>query len=174
MATHTYTIFDANPNTSGSCAWPSHDDVEIDADSDYEAEVFVRSVMEAEAAGLSTDDGYDVGDRLYAIVWDSDGVIVGEPTYEITADDIGVTEVSDVVAALANIADVHVDSADRAHITDYAPDSSEYDGNTEPGSAWDEECYRLLAEICAALPAGWSADWSDDAIVLTRDGAEVV
>jgi hypothetical protein len=80
--------------------------------------------------------------------------------------------IKSVRAALAQIADVHVDDDDNAHITDYAPDSSDaaYAGNTEPGSPWDEECGRLLAEIRDALPAGWSADWSDDDIAITRHG----
>lgn len=83
MASYTYTIFDANPQSSSGTAWPSHQDVEID-----EAVEAVREVMETEASGLSPDDGYDIGQRLYAIVWDSDEVIVGGPTYVLTAEDL--------------------------------------------------------------------------------------
>lgn len=87
---YTYTIFDANPNSSSGTAWPSHDSLEIVADDDDGAIEAVRDVMSVEAAGLNPDDGYDVGQRLYAIVWGADTVIVGEPTYTLTAEDLGV------------------------------------------------------------------------------------
>lgn len=90
MTTYTYTIFDANPNSSSGTAWPSHEDLEIEADSDADVIDAVRDVMSVEAAGLNEADGYDVGQKLYAIVWDADTIIVGEPTYEITAEDMGV------------------------------------------------------------------------------------
>jgi hypothetical protein len=88
---YTFTIFDANPNSSSGTAWPSHQDEALEADSDEAAIEAVRDVMDVESAGLSCDDGYDVGQRLYAIVWDADGMIVGDPTYELTAEDLGVT-----------------------------------------------------------------------------------
>lgn len=90
MATYTYTIFDANPASSSGGAWPSHEDTEIDADSAEDATSAVRAVLETQAAGLSASDGYDVGQRLYAVVWDADETIVGQPTYELTAEDLGV------------------------------------------------------------------------------------
>lgn len=78
----------------------------------------------------------------------------------------------EMISALAGIADVTGDDG-RYRIVDYAPDSTEPqylddDGtpDTAPGSTWHEECDRLLAEIRAALPEGWSADWSDDDIVI--------
>lgn len=76
-----------------------------------------------------------------------------------------------VVASLKHIVDVRIDSDERARIVDYAPDSSdaEYGGNTEPGSAWNAECDSRLAEIRAALPSGWSAEWVDDDLVIDRD-----
>lgn len=91
MADYTYTIFDANPNTSSGTAWPTHQDLDIEAESDEEALAAVRDVMSTEAAALNTEDGYQVGQLLYAIVWDENTVIVGEPTYELTAGDLGVT-----------------------------------------------------------------------------------
>lgn len=90
MSTYTYSIFDANPHSSSGTVWPSHDDVEIDAESDDEAIEAVLDVMSIEARGLNPQDGYDVGQRIYAIVWDGDTIIVGEPTYELTAEDLGV------------------------------------------------------------------------------------
>jgi hypothetical protein len=77
-------------------------------------------------------------------------------------------DVDAVVAALANIADVHVDSEDRAHISNYAPDSE--GGGTGPGSRWYERCDELIADVREELPPGWSAEWSDDDIIITRDG----
>lgn len=92
MTEYTYTIFDANPNSSSGTAWPDHQDIEIEADSDEEALDAVIDVMCSEAAGLNPDDGYDVGQLLYAIIWDADGTIVGEPVYRLTADDLGIEE----------------------------------------------------------------------------------
>jgi hypothetical protein len=75
-----------------------------------------------------------------------------------------------VAKLLAHIVEIHVDDDDTAHITNYAPDSSgpEYGGNTEPGSEWDDECDRLLAEIRECLPDGWLAHWRDDDIAIER------
>lgn len=52
-------------------------------------------------------------------------------------------------------------------LPDVAPDSDGAD--TSPGSAWWDECDQLLAEIEAYLPRGWSAEWVDDDIIITRD-----
>ena len=92
MATYTYTIFDGNPNSGSGTSWPTHTDIEIEADSHEEALDEVRDIMSTEAAGLSTDDDYEVGQTLYSIVWDSDTIIVGEPTYDLTSEDLGVEE----------------------------------------------------------------------------------
>lgn len=62
--------------------------IELDAESDEDALAAVRDVLDVESAGLSADDGYDVGDLLYALVWDEDGIVVDMPTHEITADDL--------------------------------------------------------------------------------------
>lgn len=171
MAKYTYTIFDANPNSSSGTEWPTHDDVALEVDSDAEAIEEVRSVMESEAAGLNTSDGYRPGDTLHALVWDEDGTIVGTPTYDLTHKDLGVSTSEDVVKALASIADASVVSDDAARISGYAPDSSDeqYGGDTAPGSAWDERCGEMLAEIQEALPSGWAACWSDDDISIERD-----
>lgn len=62
--------------------------------------------------------------------------------------------------------------SDAWYVSDYAPASAEHGGSTEPGSPWDEECDRLLAEIRAALPPGWTVDWSDDDIRIERIESE--
>lgn len=54
------------------------------------------------------------------------------------------------------------------YIPNLAPESSDYGGNTEPGSEWDEECDRILACLQEALPPGWSAEWVDDDIHISR------
>lgn len=92
MAHYTYTIFDDNPNSSSGTAWPTHQNIPIESDSDDEAIDAVLHEIGEQAAGLSLDDGYDVGQFLYAIIWDDDGVIVGEPTYKLSAEDLGVSD----------------------------------------------------------------------------------
>lgn len=72
--TYTYTIYDSDPSTSSGPAWPDHEDVELEADSDEAAIAAVRAVMATEHMG-------SVGDRIYAIVWNADQMIVGQPTY---------------------------------------------------------------------------------------------
>ena len=86
--TYTYTIFDADPSASSGAAWPTHQDIEIEAASDEDALEAVLDVISIESAGLSADDGYEVGQSLYAIVWDADGIIVGQLTYTLTAEDL--------------------------------------------------------------------------------------
>jgi hypothetical protein len=88
MAEYTYTIYDADPGTSGQCSWPDHDDCEIEADDDDEARDDVRRILESEAAGLSTSDGYEVGQRIYALVWDDDGSVIAQISHELTDDDL--------------------------------------------------------------------------------------
>lgn len=90
MNTYRYTIFDANPQTSSGTDWPSHSRVELSAASDKDAEDAVCDVMQAEAERgvCRPDDGYKVGQKLYAIIWGDDGQIVGEPTYTLTAEDL--------------------------------------------------------------------------------------
>lgn len=89
---YTYTIFDGDPNLSSGTAWPSHQDIEIEAEGDDEALTYVLGKMAMEATGLSVSDDYEVGQRLYALVWDEDETIVGQPTYELTAEDLGATK----------------------------------------------------------------------------------
>ena len=90
MAAYTYTIFDCHPS-QGSTPWNDHDDVEIEAESDGEALDAVRDVLEIEGAGLAPEDGYDVGQRIYAMVTDVESdTIVEILSYALTADDLGV------------------------------------------------------------------------------------
>lgn len=87
MSGYTYSIFDANPNESGSPAWPSHADEEIeDVESLADAVAHVRDVMETEAAGLNPSDGYGLGQTLYALIWHDGGTET--VTYSITAEDL--------------------------------------------------------------------------------------
>lgn len=101
--TFTYTIFDADPNQSGGTEWPTHSNLELEADSDDEAIEAVRDVMSTEAAGLNTSDGYDVGDKLHALIWDAAGTIIGTPTYELTAEDLGVEDNSDLIRSIEEL-----------------------------------------------------------------------
>lgn len=90
MATYTYTIFDANPNSASGTAWASHTEEEVEADDNAGARAQVLGIMEVEAAGLDPSDGYDVGDTLYGLVWDADGVSAGQVEYTLTREDLGV------------------------------------------------------------------------------------
>ena len=88
LSKYTYSIFDSNPHMSGGTTWPDHDDNEIAAESDDEAVDAVRDILETEAAGLDAADGYDVGQAIHALVWDADGLIVGDLRHMLTADDL--------------------------------------------------------------------------------------
>lgn len=90
MATYTYSIFDADPNSTSGTVWPHHDREEIEADSDAEAIAEVESILASECDGLSTRDGYEVGQTIYAYVWADGDTIIGYPTYELTAEDLRV------------------------------------------------------------------------------------
>ena len=72
-----------------------------------------------------------------------------------------------VVAAIANVADASVER-DRVRITGYAPDSGDYGGDTGPGSEWDDERERRMADLRELLPDGWQAEWSDDDVLIER------
>lgn len=69
---YSYTVYDGNPASSGSCEWPHMADVEFTAESMEAAVKHVRGVLEVKAAGLSRTDGYDVADRIYAMIWGED------------------------------------------------------------------------------------------------------
>lgn len=96
VSKYTYTIFDADPQSSSGTEWPSHHDLEIEADSDADAIEEVESVMSVQAAGLNPSDGYEAGESIHAIVWAEDGAIVGQPSYELTHEDLGTEEDSGV------------------------------------------------------------------------------
>jgi hypothetical protein len=90
MATYTYSVFDANPNETGGSVWPHHCQREIEADDDSKAVYEVRTILEECGSTCRPEDGYEVGQKLYSYVWSDDHVIVGEPTYTLTAEDLGV------------------------------------------------------------------------------------
>jgi hypothetical protein len=83
MEKYAYTIFDANPANSGSVAWPSHDEVEIEASSPEEA--LVAGLKEARKEGEASG-AYNDGDELWVIVWDDDGIIVAEGNISLSTD----------------------------------------------------------------------------------------
>lgn len=85
--TYQYTIFDADPDSSSGTQWTSHADIELEADSDEAAVAAVRDLLETEAAGLSEIDEYEVGQRIYALIWTPDGT-VEKISHELTADDL--------------------------------------------------------------------------------------
>lgn len=87
--TYTYTIFDADPSTSGPRAWNAHSDIEVEASSDDDAISQVRDILRRAGAGLDAADGYEAGQQIFALVWTSDGGVVEKLAYTLTADDVG-------------------------------------------------------------------------------------
>jgi hypothetical protein len=85
MAHFKYTIFDGDPMVAGPCAWPSHEDVEVESDSPED--VLADALGEAESTG-DTCGEYNTGDDLHVIVWDADGQVVAQGTHTVdTGDD---------------------------------------------------------------------------------------
>lgn len=167
MATHTYTIFDADPNASDGNPWPSHTDVELEADSDQGAINAVRDVMSGEAAGLNPSDGYSAGDTLHALVWDSDGTVVGRPTYELTHDDLGTEPPSSRLARAAkHVAAVELENGTWAH---YADETSrwhcvsiddleslcDYLDDPDPSISRDAYSHWCAGTQAEEMPKGW-------------------
>jgi hypothetical protein len=84
MTSYTYTIFDAPPS-SGPCAWPSHDDVQIDSESPESA---LRAALDqAEIHGDSCGE-YEPGHVLHVLVWDESGQIVADGAYRVQAAEL--------------------------------------------------------------------------------------
>lgn len=79
---YTYTIFDGDPMTSGDCAWPDHQDVEVEA-ADADA-ALAQALETAESEGLACGE-YASGDRLWVLVWDDDGMIVADGSVTLEA-----------------------------------------------------------------------------------------
>ncbi len=143
MTQYTYTIFDADPNSNNGGAWDTHTDVELEADSDEEAIAEVSDVMSTEAAGLSPVDGYEVGRRLYAIVWSEDETIVGQPTYELTHEDLGVPTDEERAAERLARAAKHVDAVDVG--------DGKWAHKDDSTSRWYVVTAEELAELCDYL-----------------------
>jgi hypothetical protein len=81
-------IFDADPQLCGT----ELENAEVDARNTDEAteEAFYR--LQTAAAACSPEDGYEIGDVLYAQVCDPTGEFVAELRHELTAEDLGVEE----------------------------------------------------------------------------------
>lgn len=92
---YTYTIFDGHPGEGGSCAWPDHEDIEVEADFDAEAVDAVRDALALAAYACAPEAGYEVGTAIYAMVTDEDEQIVDILTHELTAEELGVVEPCD-------------------------------------------------------------------------------
>ena len=93
MSTYAYTIFDSDPISNPDSEWPRRKDVKIEADSDEKALTEVSEILGIEASGLSREDGYEIGQRLYAMVWNTSvhqfWTIVGLLTYDLTVEELG-------------------------------------------------------------------------------------
>lgn len=81
--------------------------------------------------------------------------------------DFKVSKLNNAIEALSKAGyDTHEMATGTIYIADCAPCSDDYDGNTEPGSEWDEACDEILDEIQSHLPNGVVAFWSDDDVVI--------
>lgn len=87
-----YTIYDAPPSQCGGVGWLHQQDVEIEADSDDDALEQVQDILSEEACYLSKDDGYEIGQKIYANIWNEDGEIIGTLNYTLTEDDLGIED----------------------------------------------------------------------------------
>jgi hypothetical protein len=88
--TCTLSIYDVHPaQSSGGGAWPTHDDVEMRATTLADALDEARETLESAAGDCRPEDGYEVGQWIYAQIEAPDGTgdVVG---YELTAEDLGV------------------------------------------------------------------------------------
>ena len=89
---YTYSIFDANPSESSGTVWHTHDGIAFTADSEADAILFVTGVLDHEAFRCKTEDGYEVGQSIYALIWDEDGVQLPRLVHELSADELGTNE----------------------------------------------------------------------------------
>jgi hypothetical protein len=90
VMTCTLSIYDVHPaQSSGGGAWPTHDDVEMRATTLADALDEARETLESAAGDCRPEDGYEVGQWIYAQIEAPDGTgdVVG---YELTAEDLGV------------------------------------------------------------------------------------
>ena len=86
MTTATYMIYSGDPRVAGGSEYID-EEVTVEVETLQEALGDVRDAMEIEAAGLSPEDGWAPGDRLYAMVWHDGGSECLE--YVVTAEDLG-------------------------------------------------------------------------------------
>ena len=90
MSTYTYTVFDANPHTSSGTAWPHAQELSVEAATDADARKLVLSSLTRMCSTLGLEDGYVPGQRIYTLVWNQDGVLIGNPpTYTLHEHDLG-------------------------------------------------------------------------------------
>lgn len=89
MFTVTFSIFDADPNASGSSPWPDHTDESIDIEALEDADEAVLYLLDLYATGVPRADGYVVGDVLHALIWDSEKTQIGHVTLTLTTEHLG-------------------------------------------------------------------------------------
>jgi hypothetical protein len=82
-------VYDGDPGSSGCDVWPTHDGTRLNAETLDEARDEALDILSCEAAGLSRDDGYTVGQRIYAMIDDADDSGSDCVSYELTVDDLG-------------------------------------------------------------------------------------
>lgn len=77
MNTYTYTIFDGDPNTSGPCSWPTHENIQTRGRS---PESVARRVLEEARKEARACGEYGTGDALWVTIWQDDQVVLTQRT----------------------------------------------------------------------------------------------
>ncbi len=85
---YTFSIYDSDPDATGIHPWPTYTDATAEGECLEDVSAHVRDVLEIEAAGLSEADGYEIGQRIYALIWDQDGQAT-KLSHELTAEELG-------------------------------------------------------------------------------------
>jgi hypothetical protein len=71
----TYSIYDGNPNQSGQCVWPAHDNEPMEALDIATAVKTVERIARKEGRECGE---YEDGTTIWYLIWDEDEIIVGD------------------------------------------------------------------------------------------------
>lgn len=73
MSKFTFSIFDGNIYNTSADAWPTHTQLEFEADNDRQA---VSAAQELVEQAVDASGAYDDGDEVTVHVWDEDGTLI--------------------------------------------------------------------------------------------------
>lgn len=88
MTNRTYSVYDDDPRDSSGTIWHDRQDEPAEGETLDEAIAFVQGELAEIAAGLTEgEEGYDVGQSIYAMITDVDGMTL-VISHEITIEDL--------------------------------------------------------------------------------------